>query len=66
MGPAQTMCTGMRLKQKRRHHAEVAAATADRPEQVGIFVRAGDHETSIGEHDIGCQQIVDGQAVLAA
>src|SRR5262249_49373903 len=45
--------------------AEVAAATADRPEQVGVVgFRRGDDAT-VGEHDLGRCEVVDGHAVLA-
>ena len=55
----------MGLEEERGDDAEVAAAAANRPEQIAILVGAGDDETSVGEHHIGRQQVVDGQAVLA-
>ena len=45
--------------------AEVAAAAAQRPEQVGVLVRGGAHDPPVGEHDLGGQQRVDRQAVPA-
>ena len=56
----------MRLEQKRSDDAEVSAAAANRPEQVAVLARAGDHEASIGQYHIGREQIVDRQAVIAA
>ena len=47
-------------------HAEVAAAAADRPEQVGVLVGAGAHRLAVGGHDVGGEQVVDGHAELAA
>jgi hypothetical protein len=55
----------MCLEQKRRHHAEVSATSADGPEQVTILVGARNDKSSIGQDDVGRQQIVDGQAVLS-
>ena len=43
-------------------HAEVAAATAQRPEQIGVGLRAGGDEAAVGEHDVGGDQVVHGQA----
>ena len=45
--------------------AEVAAAAAQRPEQVGVLVLARAHEPAVGEHDLGREQRVDRQAVVA-
>ena len=47
------------------HDAEVAAAAADRPEQVGMVLGVGAHELAVCRHDVGGQQIVDREAVLA-
>jgi hypothetical protein len=55
---------GMRPEQERGHHAEVSATSADGPEQVTILVGARNDKSSIGQDDVGCQQIVDGQTVL--
>src|ERR1035441_1482267 len=44
---------GMSLKEKGRDHAEIAAAAADGPEEVGVLVGAGDHEGAIGQHHVG-------------
>ena len=45
--------------------AEVAAAPADRPEEVRMVVRIGRDQTTIGRHDLDGLQRVDGEAVLA-
>jgi len=45
--------------------AEVAAAAADRPEQVGMGVGVHPQLLAVGGHHLGGQQVVDGEAVLA-
>ena len=50
---------------ERGDHPEVAAATANRPEQVGVFVGARRHDVSRGEHDLGGDEIVDRHPVAA-
>ena len=55
----------VQLEQEAGDDAEVAAAAAQRPQQVGVLLLAGGDEAAIGQHDIGLEQIVDGQAVLA-
>ena len=45
--------------------AEVAAASAQRPEEVGVLVGGGPHDAAVGQHDLGCQQRVDREAVVA-
>jgi hypothetical protein len=44
---------------------EVAAAAAQAPEQLGVLVRARVHEAPVGGDDVGADQVVGGQAVLA-
>jgi hypothetical protein len=44
---------------------EVAAAAADRPEELGMGVGVGADRPAVGGHQLGRQQAVDGQAVLA-
>jgi hypothetical protein len=44
--------------------AEVAAAAADAPQQVGVLLGARPHDGSVGEHDLGREEVVAGQAVL--
>ena len=53
----------MGLIEKRRHNAEVPAASANRPKQVAVLVRARHDERAIGKHNVGGQQAIDGQAV---
>ena len=55
----------MRLEQEARHHAEVAAAPAQRPEEIGMLALAGRDETAVGQDDVRFEQVVDRQAVLA-
>ena len=45
--------------------AEVAAAAADRPEQVRVRVAVGAHELAVRGHDVGREQVVDREPVLA-
>ena len=45
----------------RRHDAEIAAATAQGPEQLGFAGFAGGHEAAVRENDFGCEQIVERQ-----
>ena len=44
---------------------EVAAAAADRPEQVGMGLGVGADRPAVGGDQLGGEQVVDGQAVLA-
>ena len=48
-----------------RHDAEVAAAAADRPEQVGLVLGVDAAQLAVGRDDLGREQVVDRQAVLA-
>ena len=48
-----------------RDDAEVAAAAADRPEQVRVRVGVGAHELAVRGHDVGREQVVDREPVLA-
>jgi hypothetical protein len=48
-----------------RGDAEVAAAAADRPEQVGMVLAVDRHALAIRGHDLGREQVVDGQPELA-
>jgi hypothetical protein len=40
------------------HHAEVAAAPTDRPEQVGVLVGRGGDDAPVGEHHVGRHEVV--------
>ena len=55
----------MRLEQEARHHAKVAAAAAQRPEEIGVLALAGRDETAVGQDDVRFEQVVDREAVLA-
>ena len=48
-------------ERERRDDAEVAAAAAQRPEEIGVRVIAGGDEAAVGEHDVGGEQVVDGE-----
>jgi hypothetical protein len=48
------------------HDAKVAAAAAQRPEQVGLRVRTGRHAPPVRQHDLGAEQVVSRQAAGAA
>ena len=50
---------------ERGRDAEVPAAAAQAPQQLGILVLAGVHELSVGGDDVGGEQVVAGQADLA-
>ena len=52
------------LEQEAGDHAEIAAAAAQRPEEIRILRRAGGDETAVRQHHVGLEQIVDGQPVL--
>jgi len=50
---------------ERRHQAQVAAAPAQAPEQIGVLGGAGREEAAVGGDDIGRQEIVDDETALA-
>ena len=47
------------------HDADVAAAAADRPEQVGVALLVDRQDAAVGGDDLGRDQVVDRHAVLA-
>ena len=55
----------MELILERGDHPEVAAAAAQGPEQVGVLVPARVHKATVGEHDVGAEEVVDRQPVAA-
>ena len=63
--PGEDHAHRVQLEQEAGDDAEIAAAAAQRPEQVGVLLLAGGDEAAVGEHDIGLEQIVDGQAIFA-
>ncbi len=52
-------------EEERGDDAEVAAAAAHRPEQVGVLIRIGGDEAAVGEHHIHLEQVVNRQAERA-
>jgi hypothetical protein len=50
---------------ERRHDAEVATASTDRPEQVRVASVVDLEALSVRRHDLGGHQAIDGQADLA-
>ena len=55
----------MRLEEEARDDAEVAAAAAKRPEEIRMLRGIRGDEPAVGEDDVGLEQIVDSQPVLA-
>ena len=55
----------MHLVLEGRHDAEVPAAAAKSPEQVRVLVLVGYFDLTVSGHDLGREQVVDGQAVGA-
>ena len=45
-----------------RHDAEVPAASAQAPEQLGLVLRIGGDHSAVGQHDLGRQHVVDTEA----
>jgi hypothetical protein len=43
---------------------EVAAAASQRPEQVGVLILGRAQQLAVGRHDVGGEEVVDGEAVL--
>ena len=60
--PKQRWAQGMELVLEGGNHAEVPAATAQPPEEVGVFCRAGDQEPPIGCDNVRGNQIVAGES----
>ena len=50
---------------ERGRHAEAPAGPAKRPEQLAAAVLARGQHLAVGGHDVGAQQVVGGEAVLA-
>ena len=64
-GPPMKDGSGWSLNLNRVDDAEIAAAAAQRPEQLGMVARVGDDDIALGGHHFGGEQRVDGEAVLA-
>ena len=56
---------GMSLEQKAGDDPEISTAAAQAPEEIGVLRLAGSHDLAAGEHDIGLDEVIDGEAVLA-
>ena len=54
----------MGRQRERGDRPEVAAAAAQRPEQVRLVGRVRGDRATVGEHDVGGEQVVDRQPVL--
>ena len=54
----------MQRQLERRHDPEVAAASAQTPEEVGVLVLARMQEPAVGGDDVGADEVVAGKAVL--
>jgi hypothetical protein len=55
----------MKAEQEGGDNAEVASATADGPEQVGILFGAGAHLLAARQNDLGLEQVVNREPALA-
>src|SRR5258705_6734665 len=56
----------MQAKLERTHYPEIAAASAEGPEQIGIFGFARAHELALSRHHVGRDQVIGGKSELAA
>jgi len=63
--PAQHPVQRAQPELEARRHPEVAAAAAQRPEQVRVVLGVGTPHLAVGGHHLGGQQVVDRQAVLS-
>ncbi len=57
---------GVHLQLQRGHNAEVPAAAAQRPEELGLVLVVGAHELPVRGDELGRAHAVAGQAVLAS
>ena len=65
IGPAKTIFTGCNWKRKLVTTPKLPPPPRSAQKQIGVLLLAGGDEAAVGQHDIGLEQIVDGQAVLA-
>lgn len=56
----------MQRELERRDDSEVAASAFERPQQVGVLVRARAQQAPVRGDDFGRHEIVDGQTMAAA
>ena len=55
----------MQLEFERGCHAEIAATTPKRPEQVSVLIFAGSDDLAIGGHEFDRNEVVESQPILA-
>jgi hypothetical protein len=55
---------GMEAELQSRRHPEVAARATKPPQQLRMLVAVGVDDPSVGDHQLGSEQVVAGQAVL--
>ena len=60
--PAQDLLDGVQPQLEPRHDAEVAAAAADRPEEIGVRRGVDPQQLPVRGHDVRGEQRVDGHA----
>ena len=54
----------MKSKVESGYHAEVAAPSAEPPQQLRVLVGARVHDGSVGSYELGADDVVAGEAVL--
>src|SRR5262249_7586015 len=54
------------FEQKRRNNAEVPPTPANRPEQIFVTPFAGGDEASIGQHEVGGHEVIDGESAFSS
>ena len=64
-GPASTVVSGMAAERELRDDPEVAAAAAQRPEELGLALGVRLDDRAVGEHDGRRHEVVDRQAHAA-
>jgi hypothetical protein len=63
--PADDPLEWVQAEPQPRRYAEVPAASAESPEQVRMVVGVDPQQPAVRRHDLGREQVVDGEAVLA-
>src|SRR5215469_18365287 len=53
----------LQAKFKRSNDAEVSSASAHRPEKISVLFFVGNHESSVGQHHVDGEQVVDGETI---
>ena len=54
----------MGAEQEAGDDAEISPAAAQRPQEVTVLAFAGGREAAVGQHHVGLDEIVAGQAIL--